>query len=47
MSVSEHAQNQSPGTSSPEWNSAAIDVRNSTCAFPALCSKNVCLEKSL
>ena len=44
MSVSEHAHIQSPGTSSPKWNAAGINVRNSTCA---LTSQNVCREKGL
>ena len=38
--VSGHAQYQSPRTSSPQWNSAIIDIINSTSAFPALMSVN-------
>ncbi len=46
MSVSVHAQYQSPGTGSPKWNAAIINVMNSTCASPAF-SQNVCCEKGL
>ena len=45
MSLSEHAQYQSPGTSSPKWNAAIINVINSICASLALTSQNVCCEK--
>lgn len=47
MPVTEHAQYQIPGTSSPKWNAAIFNVINCTCAFPALSSQNVCWQKAL
>lgn len=47
MPVTEHAQYQIPGTSSPKWNAAIFNVINCTCAFPALTSQNVCWQKDL
>ena len=47
MTVREHAQDHSTGTGSPKWNAAIINVINSTCAFPAPSSQNVCREEGL
>lgn len=38
MSVSEHAEYRRPEPGSPKWNTAIINVINSTSAFPALIS---------
>lgn len=39
QSVSEHSQDHCPGTSSHKWNAAINNVKNSTCASPALTSQ--------
>ncbi len=49
MSVSDHAQYQSPGSGSPQYTAVIIDVINSTYMYafllPALTSQNVHHEK--
>lgn len=45
MSVSEPAQYQSPGASSPKWNADVINVIDPPCVFPALTFQNVCRAK--
>lgn len=47
MSVNENAQQQWPGTNSSKLHAAVINDINSTCAFPALTSQNVCHEEGL
>lgn len=42
--VGEHVQYQSPGSGSPKWIAAIINIIHFTCALPALTSQNVCIE---
>lgn len=45
MPVTQHAQRQATGKSTPKWNSALINVICYTCAFSSMTCQNVRHEK--